>query len=197
MATWKKLAFDDDVVKKDLFNAYTVLAADTDNTPAALTVNASTIVGRKATGGIVALTKEDVLTILNVEDGADVTDATNVSAAGALMESDIVGAGDLIVGVAEDTAGILSIGTAGQVLKVNSSATALEWAEGTSGDGDFKADGSVPMTGDLDFAGNAAKDMTIQNVANESAVTSYASPVVAKMLYALSEGTLHICTDAS
>ena len=34
------------------------------------------------------ITKGEVLTLLNVEDGADVTDATNVAAAGAVMESD-------------------------------------------------------------------------------------------------------------
>ena len=35
------------------------------------------------------LTKSDVLTLLNVEDGADATDATNVDAAGAIMHTDI------------------------------------------------------------------------------------------------------------
>lgn len=35
------------------------------------------------------LTKSDVLTLLNVEDGADATDATNVNAAGAIMHTDI------------------------------------------------------------------------------------------------------------
>ena len=35
------------------------------------------------------LSKSDALTILNVEDGADVTDATNVTAAGALMDSEL------------------------------------------------------------------------------------------------------------
>jgi hypothetical protein len=35
------------------------------------------------------LTKANVLTLLNVEDGADVTDATNVTAAGALMDSEV------------------------------------------------------------------------------------------------------------
>ena len=41
-------------------------------------------------GGVVAeLTKANVLTLLNVEDGADVTDATNVTAAGALMDSEV------------------------------------------------------------------------------------------------------------
>lgn len=62
-----------DVVAKSLFNAYTLLAADTDNTPAAITLAASQLIGRKATGGIVALTATDIRTILNVADGADVT----------------------------------------------------------------------------------------------------------------------------
>lgn len=35
------------------------------------------------------ITKAEVLTLLNVEDGADVTDATNVTAAGALMDSEV------------------------------------------------------------------------------------------------------------
>jgi hypothetical protein len=52
---------------------------------------------------------------------------------GAIPESLIDAAGDLIVGTAADTAGRLGIGTAGQVLKVNSGATALEW--GTAGGG--------------------------------------------------------------
>jgi len=35
------------------------------------------------------ITKAEVLSLLNVEDGADVTDATNVTAAGALMDSEV------------------------------------------------------------------------------------------------------------
>lgn len=60
-------------VAKALFDAYTILAADTDNTPAAITLAASQLIGRKASGGIVALAKADVLTIINVTEGADVT----------------------------------------------------------------------------------------------------------------------------
>lgn len=52
-----------------LFDAYTVLYADTDNTPAALTVPASTVVGRKSTGGIAALTAADLRTLLGNLDG--------------------------------------------------------------------------------------------------------------------------------
>ena len=53
------------------FNAFTILAADTDNTPAALTVGASTFVGRKSTGGIVAMSVAEAQTELNVSDGAN------------------------------------------------------------------------------------------------------------------------------
>lgn len=59
-------------VTKALYDAYSILYADTDNTPAALTVGASTIVGRKSTGGIVALTAAELRTIINVADGAEV-----------------------------------------------------------------------------------------------------------------------------
>ena len=62
-----------DYVAKSTYDAYSILAADTDDTPQAITLAASEMIGRKATGGIVALAKADVLTILNVADGADVT----------------------------------------------------------------------------------------------------------------------------
>jgi hypothetical protein len=52
---------------------------------------------------------------------------------GAIPKSLIDAAGDLIVGTADNTAGRLGIGTAGQVLKVNSGATALEWGTSASG----------------------------------------------------------------
>lgn len=51
-------------VPKSLFDANTILAADSDNTPAALSVAASRIVGRKASGGIGALTAAEVKAIL-------------------------------------------------------------------------------------------------------------------------------------
>jgi hypothetical protein len=51
-------------VANTLFDAYTMLYADTDNTPAALTIAASRIVGRKASGGIAALTGAEVAAII-------------------------------------------------------------------------------------------------------------------------------------
>jgi hypothetical protein len=79
---WILLAKVEDIsayVAKSAYDAFTILYADSDNTPLPLTVGASTIVGRKSTGGIVALTKAEVLAIINVADGANVglTDIVN------------------------------------------------------------------------------------------------------------------------
>lgn len=60
-----------DFVLAETLNANTVLYATTDNTPAALSVGASTLVGRKASGDISALSKTEALTLLNVADGAN------------------------------------------------------------------------------------------------------------------------------
>jgi hypothetical protein len=47
-----------------LYNAHTILAATTDNTPAPVTVGASTLVGRAASGNIAALSVADVRTLV-------------------------------------------------------------------------------------------------------------------------------------
>ena len=86
---------------------------------------------------IEGLTVAEVLTALNVEAGADVTDATNVTAAGALMDSELSGIAAVkaftgnaatvttITGLAPDTAttqatqpAIESIGTDGDTLTI-------------------------------------------------------------------------------
>ena len=53
--TWKKVAYEDDVVTKALFDAQTVLAATSDDTPAALTVTEQTLVGRLTGGNVAAI----------------------------------------------------------------------------------------------------------------------------------------------
>jgi hypothetical protein len=52
------------------YDAQTILAAVSDNTPTAVTVGASNFVGRTAAGNVGALTAAEARTILNVEDGA-------------------------------------------------------------------------------------------------------------------------------
>lgn len=83
------LASDTDLdayVAKSLFDANTVLAANTDNTPAALTVGASTFVGRKASGNIAAMSTTEALALL----GHDINSGTHSNAlrpTGALTET--------------------------------------------------------------------------------------------------------------
>jgi hypothetical protein len=57
-------------VGKALFNANTILAATTDDTPAALTVGASTVVGRTASGSIAALTAAEMFALAPATDPA-------------------------------------------------------------------------------------------------------------------------------
>ncbi len=84
-----------DVVLKALFDANTILYATTDDTPAALTVAASRIVGRASSGAIAALTAAQVLTLIGVESGAtaDQTEADILTLLGLTTgEVDQVGA---------------------------------------------------------------------------------------------------------
>jgi len=118
-----------DKISKTLFDANTILEATTDDTPAALTVAEQTLVGRITAGNIAALSATQARTLLNVEDGADVTDATNVNAAGAVMESDVDAKGDLLVGTADNAVSRLAVGTNDQVLTADSGeATGVKWA---------------------------------------------------------------------
>lgn len=78
------------VKKADYTPAHSILVQQTGTgTPTALTLSDSQIVGKNG-ANIKGLTATEVRTIINVEDGADVTDTANVTAAGALMDSEIV-----------------------------------------------------------------------------------------------------------
>jgi hypothetical protein len=66
-------------VTKALFDAYSILFADSDDTPQALTVGASTIVGRKATGGIAALSPAEIMGVIQVTAPANKTAAGTVN----------------------------------------------------------------------------------------------------------------------
>jgi len=65
-ATWERLAYHDETVLKSLFDANTILAADTNDTPAALTVAEDRIVGRITGGNIDDLTPAQARTIENL-----------------------------------------------------------------------------------------------------------------------------------
>ena len=70
-------------------------------------------------------------------------------------------AGDLLYGTANDTLGRLPIGTAGQVLKVNSGATAPEWGA-ASGAATFIG-ASVFPTGDINLSNNTWTALTFDS----------------------------------
>ena len=79
---------DDEKVAKSTFGEQSILAAVAADTPVAVTVAEQTLVGRITGGNIDDLSIAQVQALIDVEAGADVTDATNVNAAGAVMESD-------------------------------------------------------------------------------------------------------------
>lgn len=85
---------DGEVVKKaDYTPAHSILVQQSGTgAPTSLGVATGTLVGRLSGGSseIDSLTSTEVRTLLNVEDGADVTDTANVTAAGALMDSEVV-----------------------------------------------------------------------------------------------------------
>jgi hypothetical protein len=73
--------------------------------------------------GLSAMAATDVVTIITYNP-------SNIEKTNAILETVINAKGDLIAGTASDTAGILSTGTNGQYLKVNTgTATGLEWGD--------------------------------------------------------------------
>src|SRR5690606_9284672 len=106
-------------VQESDYNAQTILIAVTDNTPTPVTIGASTFVGRKASGDAGTMSASEARTVLNVEDGADVTDAANVGSA-------IHGASAKTTPVGADTLGIID-SAASNVLKKLSFTNLLNW----------------------------------------------------------------------
>lgn len=119
-------------VAKSTYDANSILYATTDNTPVALTVGASTFVGRKSSGDIVALTATETRTIINVENGA----TANSKATGAEVD---VGTDDtkfLTVKSVNDSKNIpwVAPGTSGNVMTSNGT----DWTSATPATVSFK-----------------------------------------------------------
>lgn len=117
---------------KSTYDANSILYATTDNTPVALTVGASTIVGRKSSGDIVALTATETRTILNVADGA----TANSKATGAEVNTGTDDTKFLTVKAINDSNNIpwVAPGTSGNVMTSNGT----DWTSATPATVSFK-----------------------------------------------------------
>ena len=96
------------------------------------------VLGRDSSGaGVVEeITPANLRTMINVEDGADVTDATNVDAAGAVMNNDLATKGTIIVGDGSGDPTILGVGTNNHVLVADSNEpSGVKWATVPAGSG--------------------------------------------------------------
>jgi len=83
-----------------------------------------------------AFTDAEKTKLSGVETSADVTDATNVDAAGAVMNSDLDGKGELLVGDGSGDPTALSVGQNGYILTADSTeATGVKWAANAGGGG--------------------------------------------------------------
>ena len=81
-------------------------------------------------------TDADHTKLNGIEASADVTDATNVDAAGAVMNSDLATKGQILVGDGSGDPTALSVGTNDYVLTADSSeATGVKWAAASGGGG--------------------------------------------------------------
>ncbi len=81
-------------------------------------------------------TDADHTKLNGIEANADVTDATNVDAAGAVMNSDLATKGQILVGDGSGDPTALSVGTNDYVLTADSSeATGVKWAAASGGGG--------------------------------------------------------------
>lgn len=145
-------------VDKSTFDANTVLKADTDNTPAALTVGEQTVVGRATGGNIAALSIDSDLSSVSANDDTIPSAKATKAALDGKMANPMTTAGDVIYGGASGTPTRLAKGTAGQVLTMNSGATAPEWANASGGG----------FTSVSVVTGSRAKDTVYQNTSGKT-----------------------------
>ena len=119
------------VMNSDYNQSHSVLVQqNSSGSPSVVNFNNNSILG-KAGGDISALTAGEVRSIINVEDGADVTDTDNVRSAGALMDDEVTNLADV---------------------KAFDPANYATAAQGT------KADSAVQNTGDETIGGNKTFD---------------------------------------
>ena len=116
-------------------------------------------------------TNADHTKLDGIEASADVTDATNVDAAGAVMNADVDAKGDILAASADNTVTRLAVGSNDHVLTADSSTgTGLKWsAIPSSGDVNQNAFSTVAVSGQDNVAADTTTDTL--NLAAGSNVT--------------------------
>lgn len=132
------------------------------------------------------VTATDLSKLSGIETGADVTDSTNVAAAGAIMENMVTTKGDMLVASAAATMERLPVSTDGYVLTLDSGqSVGVKWAAapGSSGGiGNVSEDTTPELGGDLDTNGfdilfDSAKGIRDENDHGQLTFTTTASAV--------------------
>lgn len=101
------LALADGSVQQATYDANTVLYADSDNTPVALTVGASTVVGRIASGGIIAMSMSQLKTLLALA----ISDTSGLQTAlDAKVDESLFDANTVLYATTNDTPVALTVG---------------------------------------------------------------------------------------
>ncbi len=182
------------------YNANTILAATADNTPAALTVGASTIVGRKSTGDIVALTGAEAGVVLGLGTAAT-TAATAYATAAQGSTADtavqparsisttapLTGGGDLsanrtlAVSAASDTAaGVVELATTAETVTGTDTARAVTPAGAAAAYQPLDADltdiaGIADAQGDIIVRGASGWERLAKSATSTDVLTAGAS----------------------
>ena len=113
-----------------------------------------------------AFTDAEKTKLSGIETSADVTDATNVNAAGAVMNSDLDTKGEILVGDGSGDPTALSVGTNGYILTADSTeATGVKWAANAGGGGggaigNVVEDTTPQLGGNLDVQANEINTST-------------------------------------
>lgn len=188
--TWKKLAYEEDVVTKAAYAAYSILAADTDDVPAAVELAASQMIGRKASGGIVALTKTDILTIINVADGA----TANAKASAAEVETGSDDTKFVTVASIHDEAQHkiphVAPGASGNVL----TSDGTDWVSAAAAVGAHALSDHDAAEANADLAGFQFLNQVLHTVANASARDGL-TPVLGKIAFQSDTLAAYLCTS--
>ena len=123
-------AYDDDD------QGVTSIATSAPITGGTITSTGTIGISAATTSAAGSMSAADKTKLDGIETGADVTDATNVNAAGAVMESDVDAKGDIFVATADNTLTRLPVGTNNHVLTADSTqASGVKWAAASGGGG--------------------------------------------------------------